>query len=628
MSYLNRRPMPIGGELIGNDQAHFRVWAPKAQRVEVALETSVELNANRQFYPLEPEPDGYFAGVAPARAGTLYRFRLNGEHLYPDPASRYQPGGPHRSSCLVDPTTYPWRDNAWNGVSLEGQIVYELHVGTFTSEGTWTAAARQLPQLAADGITLIEMMPIAEFPGEFGWGYDGVNLFAPYHIYGAPDDLRGFVDAAHSLGMGVLLDVVFNHFGPDGNYLRAFSDDYLTDRHENDWGDAINFDGPNSGPVREFFLCNARYWIEEFHFDGFRFDATQTIFDQSQEHILAAIEKVARAAAGARKIILTAENETQDVTLVRAEKLGGCSFDGLWNDDFHHSAWVALTGRHPAYYSDYRGKAQEFVSAAKYGFLYQGQYYRWQRKCRGTPALNIAPAAFVSFIENHDQVANSGDGARLRVMTSPGRYRAITTLLLLAPWTPLLFQGQEFGATTPFLYFADHREELRGPVRKGRFNFLKQFPGLVSSEWQAELPDPSAAKTFQRCKLDPAERERFPQVRALYRDLIRLRREDARFARQERGTIDGAVLERQAFVLRFFDSLGEERLLMVNLGAAFAPEVLAEPLLAPPAACCWQTLWSSEAPRYGGPGEVPLEMADRWQIPAEAAVVLRSVPLA
>jgi len=562
--------------------------------------------------------------AADVGAGALYRFRLNGnEDFHPDPASRYQPGGPHRSSCVVDHRDFRWSDQQWPGINVKGQIIYEMHIGTFTREGTWRAATRQLRALARTGISVIEMMPIADFAGEFGWGYDGVNLFAPYHRYGTPDDLRRFVDRAHSLGMGVILDVVYNHFGPDGNYLPVFSDDYFTHRYQTDWGTPPNFDGPNSGPVREFFLTNARYWIEEFHFDGFRFDATQSIFDQSGEHILVAIGRTARAAAGARSIFLVAENEPQDTTLIRSRAEGGYGLDSLWNDDLHHTAIVALSGRHEAYYTDYRGTPQEFVSAVKHGFLYQGQRYSWQKKRRGTSGRGLDPAAFVGFIENHDQVANSAKGERVRLTTSPGRYRALLALILLAPWTPMLLQGQEFGATTPFLYFADLSEELRGPVRKGRLKFLRQFPSLASPRVQARVADPSDPETFERSKLDFAEREKHPEISALCRDLIRLRRRDRNFSRQERGAVDGAVLGPRSFVLRYFDSLGDDRLLVVNLGPALALEVAPEPLLAPPHPSGWKTLWSSEAMRYGGPGKVALEGRTGWVIPAEAAVVLR-----
>jgi maltooligosyltrehalose trehalohydrolase len=403
----------------------------------------------------------------------------------------------------------------------------------------------------------------------------------------------------------------------------VYSDAYFTGRYETEWGEPLNFDGENSGPVREFFISNAHYWIDEFHFDGFRFDATQSIFDHSEEHILCAIGKAARSAAGTRPLVLIAENEIQEARLIRGCEEGGYGLDGLWNDDLHHAAIVALTGRNPAYYTDYGGTPQEFISAAKYGYLYQGQYYHWQKKRRGTPALGIRPESFVAFLENHDQVANSVDGNRVRLTTSPGRYRAMTALLLLGPWTPFLFQGQEYGATTPFLYFADVNENLREPVRKGRFDFLKQFPGIELQEVQGQLAHPSEPETFRRCKLDFFEQEKFPQIRELYRDLIRLRREDPVFSRQDPGRVDGAVLGEHAFVLRFFDSLGKsDRLLIVNLGPALRPRIVPEPLLAPPAGRRWATLWSSDAVRYGGPGAIQVEDVAGWHLPGEAAVAL------
>src|SRR4030095_3112193 len=408
MAFAKRR-YPIGAELIGENKTHFRVWAPKGQQLDLVLEESAAKNAKRTFHPMEGEEGGYFSGAATADAGVCYRFRVNkAENFYPDPASRFQPDGPHGSSCVVDPTTFQWTDSHWPGVKLKGQIIYEIHVGTFTREGTWRAAAEQLEELARIGITVIEMMPVGDFPGKFGWGYDGVDLFAPTHLYGTPDDLRAFVNRAHSLGMGVILDVVYNHFGPDGNYLGVYSDTYLTREKENDWGDSINFDGPDSEPVREFFITNGRYWIEEFHFDGFRFDALHAVRDQSNEYVIGAIGRVARKAAGSRSIILVAENDLQEAKMVRSRSEGGDDFDGMWSDDFHHSSVVALTGRKDAYYSDYLGAPQEFISGAKYGFLYQGQALSWRKALRGTAAFGIAPEVFVCFIENHDQIANTG----------------------------------------------------------------------------------------------------------------------------------------------------------------------------------------------------------------------------
>jgi len=624
-----KRRYPIGAELIGESKTHFRVWAPKAQHVDLVLEESAAKNAGRTFHRLEAEEDGYFSGVANVGAGACYRFRVNkAENFHPDPASRFQPDGPHGSSCVIDPTTFHWTDSQWPGVKLKGQIIYEMHVGTFTKEGTWHAAAEQLAELARIGITVIEMMPIADFPGKFGWGYDGVDLFAPTHLYGTPDDLRAFVNRAHSLGMGVILDVVYNHFGPDGNYLGIYSNSYLTREKENDWGDSINFDGPDSQPVREFFITNGRYWIEEFHFDGFRFDATQTIFDNSEEYIVGAIGRAARKAARTRSIILVVENERQEAKLIRPRNEGGDDLDAIWNDDFHHSAVVALTGRREAYYTDYLGSPQEFISAAKYGYLFQGQPYVWQEAPRGSPTFGAPPEAFVAFIENHDQVSNTAAGERLRFQTSPGRYRVITALLLLGPWTPLLFQGQEFGASTPFVFFTDTGDgRMREAIRKGRFEFLAQFPSLASDEVQKRLPVPSNPEVFAESKLDFSERQKNKRFYDMHIDLLRLRREDSRFREQKPGGVDGAVLGTKSFVLRYFsDGNTDDRLLVVNLGERQVLAPIPEPLLAPPLGLEWKTLWSSESTRYGGPGVVTVATQDSWILPAEAAVALRLAP--
>ena len=620
-----QRRYPIGAEIISENKTHFRVWAPKANVLEVVVESSVERSAKRTFHSLTREPDDYFSGTVSCGAGTRYRFRLNGsEDFHPDPASRLQPEGPHGNSCVVDPFAFKWTDANWRGMKLTGQVIYEFHVGTFTPDGTWRAAVEKLDLLKSDGITLLEMMPIADFPGRFGWGYDGVNLFAPSHLYGTPEDLRAFIDRAHALGLGVILDVVYNHFGPDGNYLGVYSDDYMNRERENDWGESINFDGKNCGPVREFFITNGRYWIEEFHFDGFRFDATQSIFDNSQEYIVGAIGRAAREAAGKRPILLFAENELQRAKLIRTRKQGGDDLDGVWNDDWHHAATVALTGRNEAYYSDYLGCPQEFIAAAKYGYLYQGQPYSWQEAPRGHPSLDLKPEAFVSFLENHDQVSNSATGDRLRLQTSPGRYRAMTALLLLGPWTPLLFQGEEFGASSPFLYFSEVGDEkLREAVKKGRFEFLAQFPSAASEDVQATLAVPYEIETFRRCKLDWSEREKNGALSNLHRDLIKLRREDSRLCRQSKGGIDGAVLRSESFVLRYFGEANDDRLLVVNLGSREELTPVPEPLLAPPADCTWEILWTSESRRYGGPGVVNIDPDEKWVLPAESALVFR-----
>jgi maltooligosyltrehalose trehalohydrolase len=576
---------------------------------------------------LDSEIGGYWGGfISSAQVGMDYRFHLD-NWAYPDPAARFQPRGPHGVSRIVDPATYQWSDTDWRGVERAGQVIYEMHIGTFTSEGTWAAAMEQLAQLAELGITLLEVMPVADFPGRYGWGYDGVNLFAPTRLYGEPDDFRRFIDRAHGLGLGVILDVVYNHLGPDGNYLKKFAPHYFSERYKNEWGDALNFDDAHSGPVRELFIANAGYWIEEFHLDGLRLDATQQIFDHSEEHLLTAVARRVREAARGRGTYLVAENETQDTRLVRESTNGGCDLDALWNDDFHHTAIVAMTGRNEAYYTDYHGSPQEFISAAKWGFLYQGQRYKWQKTRRGSPAFDLAPTNFVNFLQNHDQIANSLVGKRIHTVTSAGRLRALTTLLLLGPNTPMLFQGQEFAASTPFLYFADHNADLAKAVAAGRSEFLKQFPSIASGDAATLVPNPEIEETFLRCKLNFADRERHPEVLQLHRDLLRLRKEDPLLGKARRGTYDGAVLGATAFVLRFFGESQNDRLLLINLGPHLHLDPAPEPLLAPPFECQWVMKWSSEDPSYGGSGTPPLDSEDNWHLPAESGALLVPVPL-
>jgi maltooligosyltrehalose trehalohydrolase len=572
---------------------------------------------------LEREPGGYWSGTHPAAGpGALYRFRLDGGGTFPDPASRFQPRGPHGPSQVIDPAQFQWSAAAWKGPSLEGQVIYEMHIGTFTREGTWEAARRQLPELAAFGITALEIMPVADFPGRFGWGYDGVLHFAPVAIYGTPDDFRSFVDEAHRLELAVLLDVVYNHIGPDGNYLKQYSGDYFTSKYECEWGEAINYDGDNSAPVREWATANAAYWASEYRLDGLRLDATQQIFDSSPSHIVTDIACAFRDAAHGRGTIVVAENEAQDSRLLRrAESASGV--DALWNDDFHHSARVAVTGRKEAYYTDFLGRPQELISAVRHGFLFQGQLYHWQAKRRGTPALGMAPARFVLYIQNHDQVANSALGQRLDRLTSPGRLRALTALLLLAPGTPLLFQGQEFAASSPFFFFADHKPELRSLTHQGRIQFLSQFPSLARPEVRPLHADPGDPATLERSKLDLNERTTHAAAYRLHRDLLRLRREDPVFRAQKPGGVDGAVLGAEAFVLRYFGGNGDDRLLLVNFGVDLRLEPAPEPLLAPPGGRVWDVLWTSEDPQYGGIGSPPPDGPEGWWLPGHATVALR-----
>ena len=599
---------------------HFRVFAPERKRVAVVVEAGAGVEA--RTLELTREESGFHSALADGLgAGARYKIRLDdGDQLLPDPASRFQPEGPHGASEVIDPSTFAWTDSAWPGISLRGQVIYELHIGTFTPEGTYASAMRELAELKAAGITLLEIMPLAEFPGRFGWGYDGVDLYAPSHLYGRPDDLRAFIDHAHSLGLGVILDVVYNHFGPSGNYLTQFTPHYFTDKYKNDWGAALDFE--TSPGVRSYFVDNGAYWVEELHFDGLRLDATQNIEDASPKHVLAELGERARAAAGKRSIVIVSENEPQHTKLARPPAQGGYGLDGLWNDDFHHSARVALTGHSEAYYSSTKGTPQELISALKWGFLFQGQLYPWQKAPRGMPALDLAPEAFIVYLQNHDQVANSATGQRLDRMTSPGRYRAMTVLTLLAPGTPMLFQGQEFAASAPFLYFADHEPDLAALVQKGRGEFLRQFPTLADEKTHRLFVPPHEDSAFTQSKLDLRERVTHRAAYDLVKDLLRLRREDPTFAAQRSDWMHGAVLGPEALALRYVTHGAGDRLVLLNLGRDLDLTQLAEPLLAPPLGSRWRVLFSSEDPRYDGTGTPhPGEDGQRTLVGASALVL-------
>ncbi len=604
------------------------MWAPSARAVEVVLEGPPQSGS----FPLERDGDaGYFSGlVRHAGPGVLYRFRL--AHLgdpLPDPASRFQPDGPLGPSEVIDPTSFAWSDAGWRGIEPHRHVFYEMHIGTFTAEGTWRAAADRLDHVAELGATTIELLPVADFAGRFGWGYDGVDLFAPTRLYGRPDDMRAFVDRAHALGLAVVLDVVYNHLGPRGNTLFHFAPAYRSERHASEWGDTLNYDGDDAGPVREFVIANAVYWISELHLDGLRLDATQAIEDDSPEHVITAIQRHAREAGGGRRIIVTGENEPQQDIALRAPDDGGWGLDAVWNDDFHHSARVAATGVVEAYFHGYTGAPQELVSAVKRGFLYQGQMYRWQKNPRGTPVLDAAPGRFIHYLQNHDQVANSGRGERLHELTSPGRLRALTALLLLTPGLPLLFQGQEFAAARPWRYFADHDGDLGRDVARGRADFMAQFASLRTPEGRASLPDPTDRRSARACALDVLEREsdRHRALFDLHRDLLRLRRDNPVFTDQRAAGRDGAVLAPEAFCIRFFgaDPL-LDRLLCINLGRLLRLRSPAEPLLAPPLDATWEIEWSSEDPRYGGRGTPPTMTRAGTLLPAHAAVLLAPAP--
>lgn len=592
----------------------FTICAPGQEQLALVLDDGPE-------QPMARDARGVFSlHVAGSRAGQRYRLRT-AQGLRPDPASRFQPEGPLGPSQVVDAGAFEWTDQAWRGVEAPHRhVFYEMHVGTFTREGTFAAARERLSHLVDVGITTIEVMPLAEWAGRFGWGYDGVLLFSPTRNYGTPDDVRRFVDEAHRLGLAVILDVVYNHFGPVGNCVPEFIPAVQGDPGE--WGDSINYDGEGSDLVREFMLQNAAYWIRDFHFDGLRLDATQAIHDSSDEHIVSELCRTAREAAPDRHIFIVGESESQDTRLLKGTGAYADGLDALWNEDWHHSAFVALTGRRQAYCTDYQGTAQEFASMARHGFLYQGQWYSWQKKPRGGFALGLPSSRIVAFLENHDQVANTGLGDRLYQEVQQARWRAMTALLLLGPQMPLLFQGAEFGSSRHFSYFADHEGDLAAAVKKGRGEFLAQFPNLATPEMQAAVPDPAAVSTFEDAKLCDEERCADGPLLRLHRDLLALRRTDPilQLLGTQEVSVESSAPTDEVLLIRYVGR-SSGRLLVVNLGDDYTSP-MNDPLYAPRPGSSWSVLWSSEQPQYGGHGDVLRPEAGPWLIRAASAALL------
>src|SRR5215212_10418733 len=482
----------------------FRVWAPNARRVEVVLERP----SGEERHALTRDDDGYHEGVVTgARAGDRYRYALDGGQPFPDPASRSQPEGPHGASEIVDPGGYRWQDAGWKGLGPDGLVIYELHVGTFTPEGTFDAVLPRLADLKALGVTAIEIMPVAEFPGRRNWGYDGVDLYAPSSAYGGPEGLRRLVDAAPAIGLGVLLDAVYNHFGPDGNYLRVYAGAYFTDRHTTPWGDAINYDGPESEHVRHFVLQNVGYWLHEYHLDGLRLDATHAIADTSERHLLSEIAAIVHGLPDRRAVVI-AEDHRNLVDQIKPAELGGLGLDGVWADDFHHALRTYLTGDREAYYANYTGRLEDVATAIEQSFLFQGQKRPATGELRGTRVTDEPARAFVFCTENHDQVGNRAMGERLAHLIDRERYLVASAVLLLAPETIMLFQGQEFAASSPFQFFTEHNPELGRLVTEGRRKEFAGFASFADPKRRAQIPDPQAESTFRRSALDWRERER------------------------------------------------------------------------------------------------------------------------
>ncbi|WEK04375.1 MAG: alpha-amylase family glycosyl hydrolase [Candidatus Devosia phytovorans] len=608
--------MPIPGAVPDETGTSFTVWAEGRQTVTVEIEGHGET-------ALMPQSDGYFhAHVAGVRPGARYGFRVDNGPVLPDPASRCQPDG-NAGWSAVQSSAYAWTDENWRGPGHFDHLIYELNVGTFTGNGTWDAATRRLEHLHELGVSIIHLMPVATFEGAFGWGYDTTLPYAPFAPYGTPDEMRAFIDRAHALGLGVILDVVYNHVGMGGHF-EAYSSHYLTDRHVTEWGKSFNFDGVSSGPVRDFISGNAAYWVRDFHIDGLRLDATQALIDDSDTHIIAEIVSAARAAAGHRSIYVLGENQPQDRRLVERPADGGYGLDALASDDFQHAARVAVTGHNDFYYRDYLGTPQELVSALKHGFLYQGQRSDMRNTVYGTDNLDTPADRVVHFLENHDQVANSAQGLRLSRLIAPERLRAITALLLLGPQTPCLFQGQEFGSTRAFSYFLGVTGDAARAVADGRRESLSNFSSVTDPEMSVRLPDPSAPDTFLASKLDWPELDRNRGVLALHRDLIALRRADRAFSQRHRRRIDGAVISDSALLIRYLtETSADQRLLLLNLGRDLNIGVVAEPLLAPPGGQKWVLQWSSEHPDYGGAGRRAFDTDKFSVLPGNTAILLR-----
>ncbi len=504
----------------------FRVWAPRPERVELVLGREGDAAAGggtaRVRVAMTPGDGGWWSAEVPgAGPGTDYGYMLDGEGPFPDPRSPWQPAGVHGLSRTVDHGAFAWTDDGWSAPPLAQAVIYELHVGTFTPAGTFDGVADRLDDLVALGVTHVELMPVVEFPGSRGWGYDGVDLFAPHHAYGGPDGLKRLVDACHARGLAVLIDVVWNHLGPDGNYLGRYGP-FFSDRYRTPWGDAVNFDGRGSDEVRAFVLDNAGLWLRDYHADGLRIDAVHAIFDQSATHILESVAGEVHALGERlqRRLVAIAESDLNDPRLVRDVADGGYGLDAQWNDDFRHALHVALTRESDGYHGQYRG-LDDVAAALRRVFVYDGRYSAFRGRTHGRPVGALPSTRFVGFLQNHDQVGNRALGERIGSLVAPEAVKAAAALVLLGPFVPLLFAGEEWGASSPFQYFTDHQDPALGAaVRDGR---RREFPAFQRDG--IEVPDPQAASTFERSRLDWAERAREPHasILAWYRVLIAYR---------------------------------------------------------------------------------------------------------
>ncbi len=605
-----RHDMPFGAALEGLHTTRFRLWAPAASRVDVELSTE----RTRRSLPLrDVAGDGWFeARVSDAPAGTRYAYRIDERTTVPDPASRFNPEDVHAASEVIDPLAFDWPDEGWRGRPWEEAILYELHLGTFTPSGTFAAAAERLDHLCRLGVSAIELMPVADFPGKRNWGYDGVLPFAPDAAYGTPQDFKRFIAAAHARGLMVLLDVVYNHFGPEGNYLHLYAPQFFNARHQTPWGAAINFDGERARNVREFFIHNALYWLEEFHLDGLRLDAVHAIADDSQPHILAQLTEAVHAGPGReRHVHIVLENDNNEAwTLGRDAARRPLRATAQWNDDVHHALHVIATGEQDGYYADYAARPLWMLGRAlAEGFAYQGDAspYRGGER-RGEPSVHLPATAFITFLQTHDQVGNRALGERIATIGEPQALRLAVVCTLLAPSVPLIFMGEEFAASTPFLFFCDFGPALAEAVREGRRGEFGKFERFRDPQAQAAIPDPNDAATFSASKLkweeidEPVHREWL----SLYTSLLELRRSHI-VPRLARMTPAGGFELVGASGLAVDWTLGDgSRLhLAANFGAAplagvplRGGEILFASELAPQhgALAAWSAVWRLEGP--------------------------------
>lgn len=577
----------------------YRTWC-KHERVEVVILD--EHGEVRRTARLEAEGDGYFSGTDESGgAGDLYKYRFGESQPWPDPASSFQPSGVHGPSMVIDHAAFPWNDAQWSPPAFSDLVIYELHVGAFTPAGTFRSAIERLPHLAALGINAIELMPIADFPGERNWGYDGVMLYAPSRAYGTPDDLRALVDAAHAHGIAVVLDVVYNHLGPDGNYMGVFHDGYYAQpRRETPWGAALDY---AAAPVRAFFVQNAPYWMREFHIDGFRLDATHTIIDSSDRHIVAEIAGAVHELGG----FIIAEDERNDPTVLRPRDLGGWGFDGVWADDFHHVVRVLMTGEREGYYANFHGNSTELARTLAHGWLFRGQTQKATGEPRGGDPAGLRSPQFIYCISNHDQVGNRAFGERLNHVTSAAGYRAASALLCLVPQTPMLFMGQEWGAATPFRFFTDHNAELGNAITKGRRREFRSFSAFRDPHILETIPDPQANETFLESKLhwEEMEQAKHASVLLLYWEFLELRRAHPAF--RDSGRENRVVLDLgDGIVAILFGRVGEFRCAVISdlVGGHPMPS-LDDERLAPGGGRDWRLLLSSNEARFGGDEAAP-----------------------